>query len=111
MEPTAEISSDSSNGRRGRRRLPHELGDTDGPARGTVDPLAGGPMPLLDARAAGRLLGVPDTWLLAQARDGRIPHHRLGRYVRFSAADLHDWLVENRFDPDPLADRRRRPRS
>lgn len=27
-------------------------------------------------------LGLPDTWLLAQARAGRIPHHRLGHYVR-----------------------------
>lgn len=111
MEPGSETYSDSSNGRRGRRPTPHELGDTYGAARATVDPLAGGPMPLLDARAAGRLLGVPDTWLLAQAREGRIPHHRLGRYVRFSAADLHDWLIQNRFDADPLADRRRRPRS
>lgn len=82
-----------------------------GPVRATLDPPIGGPMPLLDARAAGRLLGVPYTWLLAQARDGRIPHHRLGRYVRFSAVDLQEWLAENRFDPDPLADRRRRPRS
>jgi hypothetical protein len=38
--------------------------------------------PLIDAKAAGRLLGVPHTWLLAQARAGRIPHHRLGHYVR-----------------------------
>ena len=64
--------------------------------------------PLLDARAAGRLLGVPHTWLLAQARAGRIPHHRLGHYVRFSAEDLREWLVENRIEPDPLADRRGR---
>lgn len=40
--------------------------------------------PLIDARAAGELLGVPHTWLLAQARAGRIPHHRLGHYVRFN---------------------------
>jgi hypothetical protein len=28
--------------------------------------------PLIDAKAAGQLLGVPPTWLLAQARAGRI---------------------------------------
>lgn len=27
--------------------------------------------PLIDAKAVGRLLGVPHTWLLAQARAGR----------------------------------------
>jgi excisionase family DNA binding protein len=62
-------------------------------ARGIHEPCA--PFtPLIDARAAGRLLGVPHTWLLAQARAGRIPHHRLGHYVRFSADDLKQWLGE-----------------
>ena len=55
--------------------------------------------PLLDAKAAGRLLGVPHTWLLAQARAGRIPHHRLGHYVRFDADDLQAWLRETRSGP------------
>jgi excisionase family DNA binding protein len=52
--------------------------------------------PLIDAKAAGQLLGAPHTWLLAQARAGRIPHHRLGHYVRFSAADLKQWLQDTR---------------
>jgi excisionase family DNA binding protein len=56
--------------------------------------------PLIDAKAAGELLGVPASWLLAQARAGRIPHHRLGHYVRFSGADLRDWLRENRIEPE-----------
>lgn len=55
--------------------------------------------PLLDAKAASRLLGVPHTWLLAQARAGRVPHHRLGHYVRFSAEDLAAWLRETRIEP------------
>ncbi len=55
--------------------------------------------PLIDAKVAGRLLGVPHTWLLAQARAGRIPHHRLGHYVRFSADDLKLWLAEGRIAP------------
>jgi excisionase family DNA binding protein len=57
--------------------------------------------PLLDAKAASKLLGIPPTWLLAQARDGRVPHHRLGHYVRFSAEELRQWLTENRITPDP----------
>ncbi len=52
--------------------------------------------PLIDAKAASRLLGVPHTWLLAQAREGRIPHHRLGHYVRFNPDDLKEWLAETR---------------
>jgi excisionase family DNA binding protein len=55
--------------------------------------------PLIDAKAAGRLLGVPHTWLLAQARAGRIPHHRLGHYVRFNPDDLASWLADTRSGP------------
>ena len=46
---------------------------------------------LVDASEAGRLLAVPASWVLAEARADRIPHVRLGRYVRFSAAELEDW--------------------
>lgn len=46
---------------------------------------------LLDAAAAGALLGVPKTWVLAEARADRIPHIRLGRYVRFEESELKAW--------------------
>ena len=62
---------------------------------------------LIDAKAAGRLLGVPHTWLLAQAGAGRIPHHRLRHYVRFDVDDLQAWLHENRSGP-PLESAPRR---
>jgi excisionase family DNA binding protein len=58
----------------------------DAPARAAA-PLS----PLLDATEAGRLLSVPASWVLAEARANRIPHVRLGRYVRFSADDLEEW--------------------
>lgn len=45
----------------------------------------------IDAKAAGELLGVPHTWVLEQARHDRIPHVRLGRYVRFEADALLTW--------------------
>jgi excisionase family DNA binding protein len=46
---------------------------------------------LLDAKQAGELLAVPPTWLLAEARRNRIPHVRLGRYVRFDPEELEAW--------------------
>jgi excisionase family DNA binding protein len=57
------------------------------------------PFALIDAKAASLMLGVPHTWLLAQAREGRIPHHRLGHYVRFNPDDLREWLQETRSMP------------
>jgi len=49
------------------------------------------PGPLLDATGAGEMLNVPSTWVLAEARADRIPHVRLGRYVRFDADELAVW--------------------
>src|ERR1700676_5040563 len=49
------------------------------------------PRALLDATAAGALLGVPATWMLAEARADRIPYVRLGHYVRFDPEELDLW--------------------
>jgi excisionase family DNA binding protein len=46
---------------------------------------------LIDAREAAAMLNVPDTWVLAEARASRIPHVRLGRYVRFDRDALRVW--------------------
>ena len=46
---------------------------------------------LLDAEQAGELLNVPPSWVLAEARRDRIPHVRLGRYVRFDPDELERW--------------------
>ncbi len=47
--------------------------------------------PLLNAEQAADLLNVPASWVLAEARAERIPHVRLGRYVRFDAEELAAW--------------------
>jgi excisionase family DNA binding protein len=47
--------------------------------------------PLLDAKQAGALLNVSVSWVLAEARVDRIPHIRLGRYVRFDRDELELW--------------------
>ena len=57
--------------------------------------------PLLDAEQAAKLLGVPPSWLLAQARKRSIPHHRLGHYVRFDPDELIRWIEGNGIPPDP----------
>ena len=54
---------------------------------------AGAFAPLLDAKGAAELLNVPASWVLSEARANRIPHVRLGRYVRFDAAELQTWWL------------------
>ena len=55
--------------------------------------------PLLDAKGAAAVLNVPATWVLAEARAERIPHVRLGRYVRFDAGELQVWWLGRRRGP------------
>jgi len=54
-------------------------------------PTDGARAALIDAEAAGRLLGVPATWVMRAARRQQIPHVRVGRYVRFSEVALREW--------------------
>lgn len=49
------------------------------------------PEALLEARAAAELLAVPPSWLRAEARAGRVPHRRFGKYVRFDRVELLEW--------------------
>ena len=55
--------------------------------------------PLMDAQQAAGMLGVPQTWLLAQARANAVPHHRLGHYVRFDETELIRWVETGQPSP------------
>ena len=49
---------------------------------------------LLTAEEVAERLGVRTDWVWAQARAGRIPHVRLGRYRRFREPAVDAWLRE-----------------
>ncbi len=59
------------------------------------------PSALVDAEAQAALLSVPGSWLLREARAGRIPHVRLGKYVRFDPATVEAWWRERQCGPVP----------
>ena len=48
---------------------------------------------LLTAQDVAGLLGVPASWVYAQARDGLIPTVQLGRYKRFRREAIEAWIV------------------
>ena len=50
---------------------------------------------LLDAKQTSETLTVPASWLLDQARAGKVPHSRLGTYVRFDRDQLWRWATED----------------
>jgi excisionase family DNA binding protein len=49
---------------------------------------------LLTADELAERLGIKTEWVWAQARAGRIPHVRLGRYRRFRESAVEEWLRE-----------------
>jgi Helix-turn-helix domain len=86
-------------------------GGEPAPSRGARDRLVkargvSAASPLVDANAAAKMLEVPPSWLLAQARARKVPHHKLGHYVRFDLDELIAWVEETRVAPDPRHGRR-----
>lgn len=47
---------------------------------------------LLTAGQVAKLLGVPTSWVYEQSRRGRIPTVTLGRYRRYRAEAITEWL-------------------
>ena len=50
---------------------------------------------LLDATEVAELLGVPTSWVYAEARAGRLPHVRIGRYRRFRRRTVDAWIDDH----------------
>jgi excisionase family DNA binding protein len=48
---------------------------------------------LLTAQDVADLLGVPPSWVYSQTRAGLIPTVRLGRYYRYRAEAIQEWIA------------------
>jgi excisionase family DNA binding protein len=72
------------------RRKPAALEPPEGAADGLSEPL-------LTAEEAARLLHVPRSTLYELVRSRHLPHVRVGRGLRFTRADLSQWIAENTF--------------
>lgn len=53
---------------------------------------AASPARLLEAEDVADLLGMTTDWVYREVRAGRLPHIRLGRYVRFRRESIDAWL-------------------
>ena len=49
---------------------------------------------LLDAKQVAECLGENERWVYRQAKKNKIPSIRLGKYWKFSPAQLQKWLKE-----------------
>lgn len=48
---------------------------------------------LLSADDVAAMLGMGKDWVYAEVRANRIPHVKLGRYVRFRAESIEEWIA------------------
>ncbi|MGK4583455.1 helix-turn-helix domain-containing protein [Kitasatospora sp. HPMI-4] len=71
-----------------------------------VQPATDNPLRLYTPEQTADLLGMTPYWVEERVRAGTIPHKRLGRFVRFSAAQIAQ--IGDEIDP---ATRRARPRT
>lgn len=56
-------------------------------------------MRLLRASEVAERLAIPASWLMQAAREDRVPHYRLGRYVRFAEEEVATWLETQKRSP------------
>jgi excisionase family DNA binding protein len=49
---------------------------------------------LLDAGEVAEILHVARSWVYEETRLGRMPHVRLGRYVRYRRAAIEAWVAD-----------------
>ena len=64
------------------------------PPNGTQGGVATDVEPLLTSEQLESRTGVPASWYEQAVREERVPHHRIGRYVRFRLSEIADHFAE-----------------
>jgi len=64
------------------------------PSIGAADEMPDSARDLLTAEEVASVLRVTPAWVYAQTRRRRIPHLRLGRYVRYRREALDEWIEQ-----------------
>ena len=55
--------------------------------------------PLLTVQDVARRLNLPISWIYSQSEAGTLPSFKIGRYVRFHAADIAAYIEASRRGP------------
>ena len=63
-------------------------------------PVPAEPGPLHDVAAVAARLNISTKSVRRMIASGAIPHHRIGKLIRISAADLSEYLAKQRRRPD-----------
>jgi excisionase family DNA binding protein len=58
------------------------------------------------AQEVADILNLPESWVREATRQGRLPHLRLGRYIRYHQEAITSWLESQAAGPHPAPPRR-----
>ncbi len=63
---------------------------------------------LLTATDVAELLNVPESWVREATRQDHLPHIHLGRYIRYHATAITQWIADQEHPADrrPIRPRR-----
>jgi excisionase family DNA binding protein len=59
-----------------------------------IDPTPETPAGLLTSKQVAKYLQVPESWISSEARAGRIPKRKIGRYIRFDLYAVEQALAQ-----------------
>ena len=67
----------------------------------TTNDVTGAALPdeLLDSAAIAQRLGVTERFIRRLVDERRVPFIKIGRFVRFDASTVEQWLAEQRVEP------------
>jgi excisionase family DNA binding protein len=54
---------------------------------------------IIGVKDVAAMVKTPESWVYGKVERGEIPHFKLGKYVRFSRADIVDWIEAQRRGP------------
>ncbi len=57
------------------------------------------PPDLLDVAGAAHYLGITEAFVRRLVHERRLRYYKLGKFVRFTAADLDAWVERGRVEP------------
>ncbi len=52
--------------------------------------------PLVSIKEIERMTGLPRSWLYSASAAGRVPHYKIGKYLKFSPSEVLRWLESHR---------------
>ena len=65
--------------------------------------------PLLDINSLAEQLAVTQRFIRRLVSERRIPHYKVGHFIRFDQDEIDEWLQDQRRDPEQVSTSAQKP--